>query len=877
MRKHRRLILLLLVATLAAIVPLLVHAKHRWDDPGAVTWDQPLSYTYGLNPLTTQITCDLPARVIQGSSHTVTCRFSTRKPLPGETGEVVVQHSPVSAAEASHRPRPTPADDAQFQRDLAQSQNLSLRSAAVEGLSDLAETFSSDDRYQIALAKVQLADTSTSIEGLKTLQTYPDDPEAAQAIRQAVANSQLWLSATHADDPYQATAQPLDFAPGRPVEPLGNAAGLNPPQSATFTLQASDSDHIVVNFKVNLTRESAGNRIDDSLESANFTIPVNVTWAHAVGTVAIGVVLILAAIAITLLFFAGLIFAAGKLFPVLALDRWKQSRIARLFRWTRRHWVTVLYVVLAVIFLAPDPFQRFQTNRQAYHHLLDLFIGFSFRAGDYTVDQPTDLIAWTAIFLGPLLGGLARLLPVRHRLTAFLLNILVPALAVAFCLEELLLFFGSFLLEYLAIASEFVNDNPFFMIVLIVIAALAFTGIAGAVFRRLSPRHSLYYAGLAITLTAIAELLLFSAAYYAGHVSVDIYGSKGAFDRLPIYIWVGIGFLIQSDLFSAPEKPRRGPSTSKAADSAQTFALTAIALCAFGVTQIPHSMDNLNRLQALRHAFATDTLVDRTERKPNSDPVSYIEKTSAVPTPPFGEFDAAGLNAHINIVEIAKGHDGLIDVTVTEQNGPNQTSTWTEGLNPVYPGSHPQPGAALQRLLNSTDKDIHQEAVFEHLYHEAELKIVSETTSIPGTPVQVSSQYISWCLLLLNIVLLFLIEDRLKLAETRPEDACDSYLLWGNTLITRTLAVIWPFWLAFSLLLQVAGVTAITLFQGLALGWLLLPLLILASCVAPVAFSIAMSCYRIRRAIRQSLAPCLSTAPDPDPIPVNTPSPPESA
>ena len=58
----------------------------------------------------------------------------------------------------------------------------------------------------------------------------------------------------------------------------------------------------------------------------------------------------------------------------------------------------------------------------------------------------------------------------------------------------------------------------------------------------------------------------------------------------------------------------------------------------------------------------------------------------------------------------------------------------------------------------------------------------------------------SWCIVLLTIAVLFMIHDRITLAELSPLDGSGAYLIWGNTAVTKTFALMWPVVIAFSIL-----------------------------------------------------------------------------
>lgn len=84
-----------------------------------------------------------------------------------------------------------PAGDAALSYYQTEAAVEDMRPQAIAGLRALADKYPSDPRYEIALGKILTYNPRTRAEGRKLLARHPNDPEATEALRQAL----LWDSA----------------------------------------------------------------------------------------------------------------------------------------------------------------------------------------------------------------------------------------------------------------------------------------------------------------------------------------------------------------------------------------------------------------------------------------------------------------------------------------------------------------------------------------------------------------------------------------------------------------------------------------------------------------------------------------------------------
>jgi hypothetical protein len=642
------------------------------------------------------------------------------------------------------------------------------------------------------------------------------------------------------------------------------------------------------------------------------------------------------------LLLAGVALAFRKSSSIHPFALLRQGRIANWVGMARRNPAKIVYLAVAAIYMGPWPGSLFNalTHGEAHfslHNLADsLFMGgltrdvyrallesifgivegFTFGT-TYHSFQPFDdtheTLAFSVLFVLLLLAYLFSLKTVKSRVAGFLVNTVIPAIAVGYCAKDIYLFLLNLAAAYIHprdLGGGISGRCSYWPLVpagwLLSSSLVWFvsSSISTVSFTRLGPQRTLHCAGWAIALASISVLCLVSGGYgvrpdYGGNL---YYSPGNAVVILPIYILLAAGLIAFSGYSSQPMEHRHETGSARsAADAVQNLALFAVPFCAFAILQMSHSESLALNLVKLRKDFTEATLNIRMRRP--TPPDAYLEtdpgsgfygkyfvrnfgpqdsaydKNPELPPRPLGFFRPAGMKGMIRVTKVErKNSEGMYHVTSDEDAGPIWSETrYVPGAGQTRDSndksvSNPLKPAGVDELakINKEEEEL------ESRFQKAELKITQEKTSIPGTPIELTGQYVSWCIVMITIAVLFMIHDRITLCEKSPLDGSGAYLIWGNTVVTKTFALIWPIVIAIAILFQTAGLVAITMLQaselpepaGITFQSVLCFVLLVALAVSTpiITLSIVRSCSRIRRAICESTLVAKPDAVAADPI-----------
>ena len=167
-----------------------------------------------------------------------------------------------------------PAGDAALSYYQTEAATDDGRPHAIAGLRALMDKYPQDSRYQVALGKILTYNPRTRAEGRKLLQRHPNDPEAAEALKQSLlwdasnpatsADIRAYLS-KHKDEQLSSalattTAANRGRKPGRTLTPdeqaaqVAYAARSKEEQEAYNALNAHHIDDAEARFKVILAK-----------------------------------------------------------------------------------------------------------------------------------------------------------------------------------------------------------------------------------------------------------------------------------------------------------------------------------------------------------------------------------------------------------------------------------------------------------------------------------------------------------------------------------------------------------------------------------------------------------------------------------------------
>lgn len=539
----------------------------------------------------------------------------------------------------------------------------------------------------------------------------------------------------------------------------------------------------------------------------------------------------------------------------------------RTFRVLRRNLPTIIYFLVVGLFFFGPP----HVNRDYFPRVLESLFDVGIFGDENGITLFTVELA--AAFLLVLFICLLRLARMGHGHTAYICRILLPAIAVGFCIKDILLFFLGMIRDYFSIgvpngydATSLWPHLPLSLKIVGAIAWLAATIAMAARFRRQSPRRSLYNAGVTILLCSGIEACIASGLFGPTNFKIPDempYGALSAVYILPAYMLLGAGLIVFSRLFWVAQERRTPPGPESVVDSLNSLVLFAFALSAFGLFQALHSGARQERLLALRQAFALDTIADRLIRNPefvkwNSNERSPADYDTWIQNHIVNmEFIATGMKATVSIMPKSTRYYPEYNVTSYESD-PDVYRKWSVNVRLMGKDiGRYGPGAHLEVYFDGKSGKPMNESQFEQLFHQEERSITEEVTKIPGTDLELDIERVSWCIGVISVILLCLISDRMNLCEGIPSEARRSYLLWGNTLIINVLAKLWPICLSAVILVQVASIARVALLQEMSTGSSgqsirvasFILLLLMASFTAPASLAIVRKCHRIRRSI----------------------------